>query len=38
MNTSEIKKLIISSLNPDADPAKVSRKLEEEGITYDFSQ
>jgi hypothetical protein len=38
MNTSEIKKLIISSLNADADPVEVSRKLEEEGVTYNFSQ
>ena len=38
MNTSEIKKLIISSLNTDADPVEVSRKLEEEGVTYKFSQ
>src|SRR5665254_10382 len=33
MNTSEIKNLIISSMNVD-----VSRKLEEEGISYNFSQ
>jgi hypothetical protein len=38
MNTSEIKKLIISSLNTDADPVEVSGKLEEEGVTYKFSQ
>jgi hypothetical protein len=37
MNTSEIKKLIISSLNADADPVEVSRRLEEEGVTYNFS-
>jgi hypothetical protein len=37
MNTSEIKKMIISSLNADADTVEVSRKLEEEGISYNFS-
>lgn len=36
MNSSEIKKLLISSLNKDADPSEVARKLEEEGISYDF--
>ena len=38
MNTSEIKNLIISSMNTNADPVEVSRKLEEEGISYNFSQ
>jgi len=38
MNSSEIKKLLISSLNSDTDPSVVSRKLEEEGISYDFSK
>jgi hypothetical protein len=38
MNTSEIKNLIISSMNANADPVEVSRKLEEEGISYNFSQ
>jgi hypothetical protein len=38
MNSSEIKKLIISSLNADADAVEVSRRLEEEGVTYKFSQ
>jgi len=37
MNVLEIKKLIISSLNTDADPVDVSRRLEEEGVTYNFS-
>jgi hypothetical protein len=37
MNASEIKSLLISSLNVDADPIEVSRKLEQEGISYDFS-
>jgi hypothetical protein len=37
MNTSEIKKLIISSLNADADPVEVSTRLEEEGVTFNFS-
>lgn len=30
--------MIISSLNTDADPVDVSRRLEEEGVTYSFSQ
>ena len=38
MNTSEIKKFIISSLNDDADAVEISRRLEEEGVTYKFSQ
>jgi hypothetical protein len=38
MNTSEIKKMIISSLDPDTDSVEVSRRLEEEGVIYDFSQ
>jgi ABC-type maltose transport system permease subunit len=37
MNTSEIKKLIISSLDANADAVDVARKLEEEGISYNFS-
>jgi hypothetical protein len=38
MNTSEIKKLIISSLDANADTIEVARKLEEEGVSYNFSQ
>lgn len=38
MNTSEIKKLMISSLDADADTSEVSRKLEEEGISFNFNQ
>ena len=38
MNKSEIKKLIISSLNADADTFEVSGKLEKEGISYNFSE
>jgi hypothetical protein len=38
MDTLEIKKLIISSLNSDADNAGISRKLEEEGVSYNFSK
>jgi hypothetical protein len=38
MNTLELKKLIINSLNPDTDNAGISRKLEEEGVSYNFSQ
>jgi hypothetical protein len=37
MDASEIKKLIISSLNADTNTVEVSRKLEEEGISYNFS-
>lgn len=37
MNTSEIKKLIISSLNANADTIEISRKLEEKGVSYNFS-
>lgn len=37
MNTSEIKKLIISSLNANVDTVEISRKLEEVGISYNFS-
>jgi len=36
MNSTEIKKLLISSINTGADPAEISAKLEEEGISYDF--
>ncbi len=38
MNSSEIKNLLIGSLNTDADPVTASKKLEEEGILYDFSK
>ena len=38
MKPSEIKKLIISSLSADADPKEASMRLEEEGISYDFSK
>jgi hypothetical protein len=36
MNRSEIKELIISSLEADADPQDFSSKLEREGVHYDF--
>lgn len=38
MNKSEIKKLIINSLNADDDTVEVSGKLDEEGICYNFSE
>ena len=38
MNHSEIKKLIISSLNADTDTADLYRQLEEEGVSYNFSK
>jgi hypothetical protein len=36
MNPTEIKKLLISSLNTDADPKEAARRLEEQGISFDF--
>ena len=38
MKALEIKKLLIRSLEPDADPAIVSRELEKAGVKYNFSQ
>jgi hypothetical protein len=38
MKTSEIKSLLISSMNSEADPVEAARKLEEYGISYDFSK
>jgi len=38
MKSSEIKNLIINSLNADADPKAASMILEEEWVTFDFSQ
>jgi len=38
MNPSEIRELIIGSLNSDADPREVSAMLENEGVTYDFGK
>ena len=38
MNRSEIKELIISSFEADADPQDVSLKLEKEGVSYDFKK
>lgn len=38
MNSTEIKNLLISSLDTNADPTEASRKLEEEGILSDFSK
>lgn len=38
MNSSEIKEMLINSLNSDADPSVFLRKMEEEGISYDFSK
>jgi len=37
MNTSEIKKMMISSLNSKTETVDVAKQLEEDGITYDFS-
>ncbi|TAL66202.1 MAG: hypothetical protein EPN88_08835 [Bacteroidetes bacterium] len=38
MKPSEIKELIISSLNTDADPGIISGQLEKEGISFDFKK
>ncbi|MCJ7447264.1 MAG: hypothetical protein MUO72_06215 [Bacteroidales bacterium] len=38
MKPSEIKKLIIGSMDVDAAPEEIARKLEEEGVSYDFSK
>ena len=37
MNSSEIKKLIIGSADNEADPDEIARKLEDEGVSFDFS-
>jgi hypothetical protein len=36
MDSSEIKKMLIASLNAEADTTEIPGKLEERGITYDF--
>ncbi len=38
MKPSELKSLIIGSLDENADPQAAARKLEEEGISFDFSE
>jgi hypothetical protein len=38
MKPSELKKLIIGSLDENADPQLAARKLEDEGVTFDFSK
>ena len=38
MSTSDIKKLIIRSLDADSDTVEVFGKLEEAGVSYNFSQ
>lgn len=38
MNSSKIKNLIISSLNPDADSKETAKQLEEEGISFNFNE
>ena len=38
MKTPQLKKLIIESLNADTDSEGIARKLEEEGISYNFSK
>jgi hypothetical protein len=38
MKTSEFKSLLLSSMDSEVDPSEVSVKLEEEGVSYDFSK
>ena len=38
MKRSEIKNLIIRSMESDAAPEDIARHLEEEGVSYDFSK
>ena len=38
MKITELKELVIRSLDRDSDPAQVSRKLEEAGLSYMFSE
>lgn len=38
MKLSEIKELLISSMNADADTGKISVILEDEGISYEFKK
>ena len=38
MKPSEIKKLIIGSMDADAAPEEIARRLEEEGVSFDFSK
>ncbi|MCX6334365.1 MAG: hypothetical protein NT092_08680 [Bacteroidia bacterium] len=38
MKPSELKSLIIGSLDEKADPQITARKLEEEGVSFDFSK
>jgi len=38
MNSKEIKKIMIRSLDIDADPAEASRVMEEEVVSYTFSK
>lgn len=37
MTPSEIKKLIIGSLDTDSDPGEASKKLADEGLSFDFN-
>jgi len=38
MNASEIKKIMLGSLKEEADTIEFARKLEEEGVSYNFSK
>ncbi len=37
MNSSEIKKLIISSLDAESDPAEAAERLSQAGVSFNFS-
>lgn len=37
MNSSDIKKLLITSLNNESDMENMPERLEQEGVSYDFS-
>ncbi len=38
MNKSELKDFLINSLNSESDPLETSVRLQEEGLSYDFSK
>jgi len=38
MNASEIKNMMLGSLKEEADTIEVARRLEEEGVSYNFSK
>lgn len=38
MKRAEIKRLIMESADNEADPEEIARRLEDEGVSYDFSK